>query len=227
MKTHFTPELFRFLMDLRANNDRQWFNANKDRYERCVKEPLLRFIEDFERPLHYISEHFVADPRVNGGSMFRIYRDVRFSKDKSPYKTQAAAHFRHEAGRTAHAPGFYLHLAPGEVGAGVGIWRPDTPTLTRIRKTIVDDPDGWLKASTDAGFRTVFSMVGDSLKRAPKGFNVDHPQIVDLRRKDHIGWVDFDEEEATSPGFLEEFADVCRQAVPYMRFLTTALGLPF
>ena len=73
-------------------------------------------------------------PRANGGSMFRIYRDVRFSKDKSPYKTQAAAHFRHESGKTAHAPGFYLHLAPGEVGAGVGIWRPATPTLTRIRE---------------------------------------------------------------------------------------------
>ena len=227
MKTHFTPELFQFLLDLRANNNRQWFNANKDCYNKHVKEPLLRFIEDFEQPLHAISEHFVADPRVNGGSMFRIYRDVRFSKDKSPYKTQAAAQFRHEAGKTAHAPGFYLHLAPGEVGAGVGLWRPDMPTLTKIRNTIVDDPDRWTEVSKDAGFRSVFSLVGESLKRAPKGFDPDHPQIEDLRRKDHIAWVDFDEEEATSPGFLEEFADVCRQSVPYMGFLTTAVGLPF
>ena len=112
MQQHFGPELFEFLLDLRANNMREWFQENKGRYERHVKEPLLQFIEDFEPYLHSISEHFVADARANGGSMFRIYRDVRFSKDKTPYKTQAAVHFRHEAGKSAHAPGFYLHLAP-------------------------------------------------------------------------------------------------------------------
>ncbi|MDE0233364.1 MAG: DUF2461 domain-containing protein [bacterium] len=226
-RAHFSPHLFDFLMDLRVNNNREWFQGNKDRYERHVKEPLLGFIEDFGPLLHAISPHFVADARANGGSMFRIYRDVRFSKDKSPYKTQAAAQFRHEAGKTAHAPGFYLHLAPGEVGAGVGIWRPATPTLNEIRNAIVADPDGWEQASGDPGFLSEFSIVGDSLKRAPKGFDSDHPLIEDLRRKDYIAWVDFDEEEVVSPGFLEEFAGVCRQAAPYMRFLTSALGLPF
>lgn len=227
MQAHFTPELFEFLLDLRSNNNRDWFKANKGRYEKQIKEPLLDFIRDFGPPLHSISEHFVADPRANGGSMFRIYRDVRFSKDKNPYKTQAAAHFRHEAGKTAHAPGFYLHLAPGEVGAGVGIWRPDTPTLTKIRNAIVEDPDGWRKASGDPRFTSLFSIVGDSLKRSPRGFDPGHPLAADLKRKDHIAWVDFDEEEATSPGFLDEFAHVCRQAVPYVQFLTTAVGLPF
>ena len=227
MQGHFTPELFDFLLDLRANNDREWFKANKDRYEQQIKEPLLEFIRDFGPLLDSISEHFVADPRVNGGSMFRIYRDVRFSKDKSPYKTQAAAHFRHEAGKTAHAPGFYLHLAPGEVGAGVGIWRPNTATLTKIRNAIVDDPQGWKKASEDPGFREVFSLVGDSLKRSPRGFDPHHPLAEDLKRKDHIAWVDFDEDEATSPGFLEDYAHVCRRSVPYVQFLTNAVGLPF
>ena len=226
-EAHFTPHLFEFLLDLRVNNNREWFHDNRDRYEQYVKEPLLGFIEDFGPRLHTISPHFVADARANGGSMFRIYRDVRFSKDKSPYKTQAAAQFRHEAGKTAHAPGFYLHLAPGEVGAGVGIWRPATPALTEIRKAIVADPDGWREVSSDPGFVNEFSIVGDSLKRSPKGFDADHPLIEDLRRKDHIAWVDFDEEEVVSPGFLEEFAGVCRQAAPYMRFLTSALGLPF
>ena len=224
---HFTPHLFEFLTELRVNNNREWFQENKDRYEQHVKEPLLGFIEAFGPMLHAISPHFVADARANGGSMFRIYRDVRFSKDKSPYKTQAAAHFRHEAGKTAHAPGFYLHLAPGEVGAGVGIWRPATPALTEIRRVIVADPEGWKEASSDPGFVKEFSIVGDSLKRSPKGFEPDHPLIEDLRRKDHIGWVDFDEEDVISPGFLEEFAFVCRRAIPYMGFLTTALGLPF
>ena len=137
VQAHFTPHLFEFLLELRANNDRAWFQDNKGRYEQHVKEPLLQFIADFGPKLQSISEHFEADTRTNGGSMFRIYRDVRFSKDKSPYKTQAAAQFRHEAGKTVHAPGFYLHLAPDEVFAGVGLWHPDSATLGRIRNRIV------------------------------------------------------------------------------------------
>ena len=227
MRAHFTPRIFEFLLELRANNSREWFQANKDRYERDVKEPLLGFIEDFRPLLSSISPHFVADARANGGSMFRIYRDVRFSKDKSPYKTQAAAHFRHEAGKTAHAPGFYFHLAPGEVGAGVGIWRPHTPALTKVRNAIVSDPGAWEKAAKDPGFLGEFSIGGDSLKRPPKGFDADHPHVEDLKRKDHIAWVGLDEDDAVSPGFLDDFTDICHQAAPYVRFLTTAVDLPF
>ena len=98
-QTHFTPELFQFLLELRTNNNREWFQDNKGRYELHVKEPILQFIQDFEPSLHSVSTRFIADARANGGSMFRIYRDVRFSKDKSPYKTQAAVQFRHEAGK--------------------------------------------------------------------------------------------------------------------------------
>ncbi len=224
---HFGPELFEFLVDLAENNNREWFHANKKRYEHHVKEPLISFIQDFGPHLHAISEHFVADPRANGGSMFRIYRDVRFSSDKSPYKTQAAAHFRHEAHRNAHAPGFYLHLAPGEVGVGVGVWSPAMPSLTKIRSAIVADPDGWVRASGDPGFRSEFSVVGQSLKRAPRGFPADHPLVEDLRRKDHIGWISLDEDDVTSPGFLEEYARLCRLSVPYVRFLTHAVDFPF
>ena len=151
-QTHFTPELFQFLLELRTNNNREWFQANKHRYERHVKEPILQFIQDFEPSLHSVSTRFVADVRANGGSMFRIYRDVRFSKDKSPYKTQAAAHFRHEAGKSAHAPGFYLHLAPGEVFAGVGIWHPDSSSLGKIRNVIASNPGKWERAAKDPRF---------------------------------------------------------------------------
>ena len=227
MSGHFTEHLFEFLRDLRVNNNREWFQANKSRYEQHVKEPLLQFIEDFRPDLHSISEHFVADPRTNGGSMFRIYRDVRFSRDKSPYKTQAAAQFRHEAGKTVHAPGFYLHLAPGEVFAGVGLWHPDSATLGRIRDRIVSNSEAWERAARDPGFLDVFDLTGDSLKRPPKGYDADHPCLEDLKRKDHIATLMFDEEEATSPEFLEDFADTCRASSPYMEFLTTAVGLPF
>ncbi len=227
MQQHFGPELFEFLLDLRANNMREWFQENKGRYEQHVKEPLLQFIEDFEPYLHSISEHFVADARANGGSMFRIYRDVRFSKDKTPYKTQAAVHFRHEAGKSAHAPGFYLHLAPDEVFAGVGLWRPDSAGLGRIRDRIAADPAGWENALGASEFVDEFDLAGDSLKRPPKGFDPEHPLIEDLKRKDHVATCMFDEDEATAAGFIDSFADACRTASPYMEFLTGAVGLPY
>ncbi|MEM6532458.1 MAG: TIGR02453 family protein, partial [Myxococcota bacterium] len=106
---HFSPALFKFLRDLEKNNNREWFQTHKPRFEEHVKAPLLRFIEDIEAPLMKVSKHIVADPSPSGGSMFRIYRDVRFSKDKRPYKTHAAAQFRHATGKDAHAPGYYMH----------------------------------------------------------------------------------------------------------------------
>src|ERR671922_2157062 len=130
----FGPELFTFLAELREHNDREWFAANKERYEAHVLEPALAFIEDFGYRLQSISPHFRADPRRTGGSLFRIYRDTRFSKDKAPYKTNVGVHFRHERAKDAHAPGYYLHIGPGEVFAGGGMWHPDSSTATRIRE---------------------------------------------------------------------------------------------
>ena len=102
---HFTPALFGFLSELADNNNREWFQDNKARYERDVRDALVNFVIDFGEILQEISPHMVADPRLSGGSIFRIYRDVRFSKDKSPYKTNAGIHFRHEVGRKVHGPG--------------------------------------------------------------------------------------------------------------------------
>lgn len=227
MQPHFTPELFEFLADLQANNNREWFADHKGRYEQHVKEPLLGFIEDFRPHLHSISKHFVADSRANGGSMFRIYRDVRFSKDKTPYKTQAAVHFRHEAAKSAYAPGFYLHLEPDEVFVGVGIWRPDTATVGAIRNRIATDPQSWEAIVRAPRFAEEFELSGESLKRPPRGFDPDHPLVEDLKRKDHVATMPLLEQEVTAAGFLEKFADACRKASPYAEFLTTATGLPY
>ncbi len=227
MPPHFTPALFDFLAELAANNEREWFRANKSRYDGDVKEPALRFISDFAPHLGRISPRFRADPRANGGSLFRIYRDTRFSKDKRPYKTHTGIHFRHEAARDAHAPGFYLHLQPGNVFAGVGIWRPGGPALRGIREAIDEDPDAWLRASGDRRFRASFELAGDSLIRAPRGFGVDHPLIVDLRRKDFIGVARLDEDAVLSPDFMTVFAELCRDAGPFQRWLCGALRLPF
>jgi uncharacterized protein (TIGR02453 family) len=217
----FSPELFSFLRELRENNDREWFKANKARYEEAVQEPALQFIADFAPRLREISPHFVADPRPVGGSLFRIYRDTRFSRDKSPYKTNTGIHFRHELARDVHAPGFYLHLGPDEVFAGAGIWHPDNQTLGTIRDAIVADPDRWKQATSDV------RLGGDALKRAPAGYDPQHELIDDLKRKDFIAVVTLSEKDATSPRFLAKFADTCRAATPFTRFLCDAIGIGF
>ena len=218
---HFEPGLFDFFTDLKRNNSREWFQENKDRYTREVQEPLLAFISAFADPLAGISRHFVADPRPSGGSMFRIYRDVRFSRDKSPYKTHAAAQFRHREGRDVHAPGFYLHLEPDGVFMGAGIWHPDGATLGRIRGAIVDDPKRWRKVSSD------LALGGDSLKRAPRGFDPEHPLVDDLKRKDFVSFVDSSQAEACRSGFLSRFSDACRDSAPLVGFLCEAAALDF
>ncbi len=133
--------MFNFLADLGSNNNREWFNNNKDRYENFVVEPVTRFIEAVGEFLPTISDAYVADTRRNGGSMFRIYRDTRFSRDKRPYKENVGCQFRHTAGKNAHAPGFYVHLAPAEVFIGGGIWKPDTNSLDKIRNHIAENPE--------------------------------------------------------------------------------------
>lgn len=225
--TYITPQLFAFFRELRENNNRDWFQANKRRYEEQVREPLLQFITDFGVRLAEISPHYIADARKSGGSLFRIYRDVRFSKDKTPYKTAAGIQFRHESGKDVHAPGFYLHLEPGSVFAGTGIWQPDTRTLTKIRDAIVEDPSRWQQVISDEAFSSTFKLEGESLKRVPKGYDPDHPLIEDLKRKDFIGSIPFSEEKACAPDFIDRFTEVCRVAAPFIEFLTTTIGLPW
>ncbi len=227
MARSFSPALFQFLRDLEANNDREWFNQNKDRYERYVRDDGLRFVAEFRPYLHKISPHLVADDRPVGGSLFRIYRDTRFSKDKTPYKTNTGIHFRHEAAKDVHAPGFYLHIDPSGSFAGAGIWRPDSTTAGKIRETIMADPAGWKRAAHGQGFAAVYTLEGDSLKRPPRGVAPDDPLVDDLKRKDFLGSTGVTQKTLTSSGFLEDYADLCNAAAPFMRFLCGAVGLPF
>ncbi|MBI1878158.1 MAG: TIGR02453 family protein, partial [Chloroflexi bacterium] len=190
-----------------------------------VREPLLQFITDFGVRLAEISSHYVADARRSGGSLFRINRDIRFSKDKSPYKTAAGVQFRHEAGKDAHAPGFYLHLEPDGVFVGVGLWQPDPPTLSKIRDSIAQYPERWQRASVNEAFQAAFTIGGESLKNPPKGYDPNHPFIEDLKRKDFIASTSFSEAETCAPNFMDRYTELCRRATPYMSFLTMALGL--
>lgn len=221
---HFSPALFTFLKELKANNDKSWFEANRDRFEDHVRQPAAEFILDLAPLMARISPHFVVDPKR---SMFRIYRDTRFAADKSPYKTHLGIQLRHATGKDVHAPGFYVHLEPGEVFAGLGLWHPDPKTTTRIRDAIVEDPTAWKRASMARRFREVFSPGGDSLKRPPRGYDPSHPLAEDLMRKDFFAGRTFTQQDATGPGFLPLVAESFRLGSPYMKFLCQAVGVPF
>ena len=223
--THFTLALFEFLSELADNNNREWFQDNKARYERDVRDALVQFVADFGEKLREISPHMVADPRLSGGSVFRIYRDVRFSKDKSPYKTNAGVHFRHEVGREVHGPGLYLHLQPGFLFAGAGIWRPNSAAVGKIRGSIVANPDRWKSIINNEEFISIYELEGESLKRPPRGIDPDHPLIDQLKLKSFVATANFTEEDACSPDFIDMYANACEIASPFAGFLTTSVGL--
>lgn len=224
---HFHPETFAFLRELAKHNRREWFQANKQRYQEHVRDPAVRFITTFAEPLERISPHFRADPRPVGGSLFRIYRDTRFSKDKRPFKTHVGIQFRHGIGKDVHAPGFYLHLEPDSVFLAAGIWHPDTGTLRKIRDALVEDPAAWKRAAYGKRFQTRFELEGDTLTRAPRGYDPEHPLIDDLKRKDFIGVALLTEADAIRAGFVRQVADLCRLAGPFVKHLCTALAVPF
>ena len=221
---HFSVQLFRFLKAVKRHNNRDWFLAHKERYERDVREPSLRFIADFAPYLQQFAPHFAAIPKATGGSLFRIYRDTRFSADKRPYKTHVGIHFPHkQVGRDkrVHAPVYYLHLEPGGCFAGAGLWHPDAPTLRAVRNAIVERPDDWGRVR-----RTGIVNDGESLRSTPRGYDPGHPFIDDLKRTDFLSVVTLSDRCVCAPGFLRELAASCSRMNPLVEFLTEALGLP-
>jgi uncharacterized protein (TIGR02453 family) len=223
----FSTDLFAFLKDLSKNNRRDWFTAHKARYEDAVKSPALCFITEAGSRLARVAPSFLADPRPVGGSLFRIYRDTRFGGDKTPYKTHTGIQFRHKAGKDAHAPCYYLHLEPRGCFVAVGIWHPDGPALARIRSAIVAAPADWKKAKDNRRFRASFDLSGDSLARAPRGYDPEHPLIEDLKRKDFVAVAGLTERDVIGADFLERFIGLCRDGAPLVRFLCRAIGVPF
>lgn len=222
----FTAELLRFLTELKHNNQREWFQANKARYEREVRDPALRFIEAFAPALAAISPHFEANSKPTGGSLFRIYRDTRFSADKSPYKTHIGVHFRHASGHDVHTPGFYLHLEPGGSLAGIGLWEPEGPALARVRGRIVAASGEWSAIRSEVAAAGL-TWMGEGLSRPPKGYDKDHLHIEDLKRKSFAVQRILRDDEVTSPDLLDLFVGACQDAAPLNRFLAGALDLPF
>ena len=221
MPIYFTAELFRFLARLKRKNNRDWFLAHKAEWEASVRQPVLRFITDFAGPLSGLTPYLVADPRPSRGSMFRIYRDTRFSHDKRPYKTHVAMRFSHP-GKDVHSPGFYLHLESGGCFAACGLWHPEPPTLLRVRNAIASRPKEW---------RSVRKLLNwddaSKLRRPPRGFPADHEFVEDFKLRDLGTAVNFSDKQVCSPRFMSTFVSACRTMSPVAAFLSSAVGLKF
>ena len=223
----FGAATVRFLQELEANNNRDWFQANKHRYEAEVLAPALDFISAMSDELDGFAPHFTALPKRMGGSLMRVYRDVRFSPSKAPYKTNIGIQFRHEQGKDVHAPGYYLHIESTGCFFGAGMWRPVPEALQAIRSRIAEQPQAWRRVLEAREFTETFRLGGDALKRPPRGYAADLPHIEDLKRKSFIGSCDFPVANAASPGFPQEAAATFAKAAPLMAFLCAALNVPF
>jgi len=225
--TYFAKQTFSFLSSLAANNERAWFEEHKQEYEDLVRTPALDFIEGMAKDLPSISRHFRAVPKKVGGSLMRVQRNLRFSRDKTPYKTNIGMHFRHEVGKDIHAPGYYVHIEPGECFVAVGLWHPEADVLFKVREAILKKGEAWVAARDDRNFRKHFRLEGDALVNAPRGYAKDHPLVEDLKRKDFIAVASLSKTEVLSGNFRPLVAERFRQAAPYMRFLCQALDLQF
>lgn len=224
----FSKELIRFYENLSKNNDRDWFHKNKQRYREVALYPMCDFIAAIAPELEGIAPFYVADPRPNGGSVFRIHRDVRFSKDKKPYKEHLACQFRHQAGKDAHAPGFYLHIDLEGVRYGGGLWMPPAPKLAKIRETIDAHPKKWAAIRNDPEILEEFGEIqGEGLKTAPRDYDISHPDIVDLRRKTFFLMKRAPLSTIFSSQLVDDVAQTFAKASPFMRFMTTAVDLSF
>lgn len=225
--TYFSKKTFAFLRDLAANNNREWFADNKARYEDVLRQPYLRLIGDLATPLAKISPHYRADPRAQGGSLFRIHRDTRYSHDKTPYKTWAGARFSHDRRREIEAPSFYMHIQPGGCFAGGGIWHPEPATLKKIREFLADNPAAWKKAVHAKAFTERYGFWGERLKRPPRGYDPEHELIEDIKLKNFAAGQDFPDALACSGELQPYLVDTFKRVAPMVDYLCAAVGLDF
>jgi uncharacterized protein (TIGR02453 family) len=225
--TYFTPSSLKFLRDLKAHNEKAWFDANRSSFEESVKGPALQLVSDLQPVLKKISPRFVADPRPNGGSLSRMNRDIRFSKDKSPYKTALFLHFKHTAGNEEAMPSFYMHIEPGASTVGGGVWQPGPKPLKKIRDSIVRDPGGWARAAADGVNGACLMSSGETLKRVPPGYDPEFRFADDLRRKDFGVHRPLADSTLTGSKLIDEIGESLRAASPLLKFLCKAVGLPF
>jgi uncharacterized protein (TIGR02453 family) len=221
MSSPFTAKTLSFLRALKRNNDREWFRARKGDYERHVRAPMLELIARLAVDLKPFAPELVADPKR---SMYRIYRDTRFSEDKTPLKTNAAAVFPPRGLPRHEGAGFYVEIAPGWVWMGGGLYMPPPESLRAIRERIAGSHPKLHRLVTGREFRTVLGdLHGEQLARVPRGYLKDHPAGEYLRFKQFLGFREFEPAFATSDRFYPELLRTFKALTPLVRFLNTAV----
>lgn len=226
----FTSASLRFFRQLASNNNKAWFEAHRDDYEQHVREPMRELVDEMFERFDRFAPEIGGDPKR---SMFRINRDVRFSKDKSPYKTHAACWFHHrratrsvgvEAGEGS--AGFYFHLEPGGKSMiGAGVWMPPRPQLNRIRDSIAEKPDPFLGVARELPRR--FGGIHDYavLKRMPRGFDEQHPAAKWLRYQSFTSGRALTDADVTRPKLASLLAREYQALLPLVRWINGAFGL--
>ncbi len=228
MATYFSEASFKFLRGLARNNNKAWFTAHKPQYEEHVRQPFLRLLADLPPDLAAVSPHFRSDPKTVGGSLFRIYRDARFSNDKSPYKSWQGARLYHERSRQVAAPSYYIHLQPGECFVGAGLWHPEPDTQRRVRQFILDNPGSWRATAHGAKFRKRYDREdSEKLSRPPRGFPADFEFIDDLKHRNFVFWRSIDDATMAGPRLRQVLAADLAALGPFVDYLCAALDLEF
>lgn len=224
----FSQAAIQFMADLAENNDRAWFNPRKAEFERLLKEPMEAMIAELAERLEARGVPILADPKR---SPFRIYRDTRFSKDKSPYKTHLGASFPWTGGSAAsaggdheeraHGNGGYFHFQPGEMYVGGGMWMMDRPMIEAFRSVVRDDPERVRDAIEEPGFARWWGGVRshEELKRVPPGYPPDHPMAEMFRWKDVVFGRRLSDDEVRSPDLPDRLAEGYQAATPVFRLL--------
>ena len=217
----FTDKSLRFLRALKRNNRRDWFNAHRDQYETHVRQPMIAIIERLAVDLRDFAPEIVASPTT---SMYRIYRDIRFSENKAPYKTHVAASFPTRGLPKHEGAGLYFHIGVEEVWAGGGMYAPQTAQLQAVREHIAKNHRRLRAIVESPGFRrAVGALDGERLQRIPRGFTKDHEAAEYLKFRQFLAGCKFPPDFATSGQFYGKLLWVFRQVAPLLRFLNEPL----
>jgi uncharacterized protein (TIGR02453 family) len=216
----FSPEALQFLRDLKENNDREWFTPRKQVYEETLRQPMIELVRAIHGEMISFAPQYVGEPAK---CVFRIYRDTRFSKDKTPYKTHVAASFSGN-GLSKTGSGYYVGISAEGIEIGGGMYAPEPEVLLAIRQAIADDPEGFRETYSAAKTRKLVGEPGgESVSRPPKGFDPAHPAIDLLKRKQHFFMVHLDAEVATTPKLLNEVTKRFAVMTPLIEFLDRPL----